>query len=480
MLSKLSYQQIWKTSLLPVVDFFSILGGIAVVYLIRYSWFKDAFFGDRKISTYEYIFSAVVISLVVVLTYAFFGLYQVYQKNLFWQTLFKLTAGIALVILALITYFFFYEYNREVLPQGVPISRFIIAAGSFAALYFVLLGRLLFWVVEQILYQFGLGKISVAILGDNDNFLRKQFIKTNYIKDIFEFNDLNDESFKILKDYIQAGKLSEVYLQNNTSTSLGGELALICERYKVNFIFSPQGFTQFEAFGLKPVIIRKKLFLEVIHSNLDGWQVVIKRLFDIVFALTFIISLSWLYLIIAIAIKLDSKGPVFYLSQRVGPNGKMFKIFKFRRLKEEFCTDEQNPESLEIEKKLIQENNTRKDDVLYKISDDPRSTRVGRFIEKYSLDEMPQFFNVLIGNMSVVGPRPHQPREVAKYSKKHYKVLNISPGITGFGQINGRSDLVFEQEVKYDTYYIEHWSFFLDLWIIIKTPFIILFRPHKS
>ncbi|MEI6729189.1 MAG: sugar transferase [bacterium] len=480
MLSKLSYQQIWKTSLLPIVDFFSILSGITVVYLIRYNWFKDAFFGDRKITAYEYIYSAFIISVVVVLIYAFFGLYQVYQKNQFWQTLFKLTAGVSLIILALITYFFFYEYNRDVLPRGVPISRFIIATGGFAALYFILLGRLLFWLGEQLLYQFGIGKISIAVVGDSENFLRKQFIKTNYIKNIFEFKDLDDESFKTLKNYIQDGRISEVYVQNNTSISLGGELALICERYKVNFIFSPQGFTQFEAFGLKPIMIKKKLFLEVIHSNLDGWQVVIKRLFDIIFAATFIIAFSWLYLIIAIAIKLDSKGPIFYLSSRVGPNGKMFKIFKFRRLKTEFCTNEENPESLKVEKKLIEQNNTRKDGVLYKISDDPRSTRVGRFIEKYSFDEMPQFFNVLIGNMSVVGPRPHQPREVAKYSKKHYKVLNISPGITGFGQVNGRSDLVFEQEVKYDTYYIEHWSFFLDLWIIIKTPFVVMFKPHKS
>jgi lipopolysaccharide/colanic/teichoic acid biosynthesis glycosyltransferase len=105
---------------------------------------------------------------------------------------------------------------------------------------------------------------------------------------------------------------------------------------------------------------------------------------------------------------------------------------------------------------------------------------VGKFIEKYSLDELPQFINVLLGNMSVVGPRPHQPREVAKYANHHFKVLNIKPGITGLAQINGRSDLSFEDEVSYDTFYVEHWSFWLDLWIVCCTPFVILFKSHKA
>ncbi|NJL97059.1 sugar transferase [Candidatus Gracilibacteria bacterium] len=117
---------------------------------------------------------------------------------------------------------------------------------------------------------------------------------------------------------------------------------------------------------------------------------------------------------------------------------------------------------------------------MYKLADDPRMTRVGKFLEKTSLDELPQFFNVMKGDMSIVGPRPHQPREVKKYRDEHFKVLNIKPGITGMAQVNGRSDLTFEKEVFYDKYYVEHWSFWLDLWIIVKTPFVILFKRQKS
>ena len=148
-------------------------------------------------------------------------------------------------------------------------------------------------------------------------------------------------------------------------------------------------------------------------------------------------------------------------------------------MKKEFCVTDDNAKALEVEQKLIEQKDIR-GDVLYKIKDDPRTTRVGRFIEKYSLDELPQFINVLIGNMSVVGPRPHQLREVAKYSSHHFKVLNIKPGLTGMAQINGRSDLSLDQEVAFDTYYVENWSFFLDLEIIFKTPFIVLFKRHKG
>jgi lipopolysaccharide/colanic/teichoic acid biosynthesis glycosyltransferase len=101
-------------------------------------------------------------------------------------------------------------------------------------------------------------------------------------------------------------------------------------------------------------------------------------------------------------------------------------------------------------------------------------------LEKWSLDELPQFFNVLKGEMSLVGPRPHMPKEVAGYSKHHKKVFNIKPGITGLAQVSGRSDLEFEEEAKLDIYYLENWSLGLDLKIMIKTPFVALFGKHKS
>ena len=214
------------------------------------------------------------------------------------------------------------------------------------------------------------------------------------------------------------------------------------------------------------------------RTTLDGWGRIIKRIFDIIFSLFFIIILSPLLILIMIIIKLDSRGPVIYKNERVFKNG-VFKLFKFRSMILEYCVGDQygKDQALELEKKLIEQNNTKSGPV-YKIAADPRLTKVGRFLRRWSIDESPQLFNVLWGRMSLVGPRPHQPREVAKYERRHKKVLTIKPGITGLAQISGRSDLSFEDEVKLDSYYIENWSLALDLSILLRTPLAVL-RKRK-
>ncbi|MBU0897813.1 sugar transferase, partial [Patescibacteria group bacterium] len=197
----------------------------------------------------------------------------------------------------------------------------------------------------------------------------------------------------------------------------------------------------------------------------------------VIFSLFFIIIFSPILIIIALLIKLDSKGPIFYKNERVSKNG-CFKLFKFRSMLVHHCVGSEYgdiEEALKYEKQLILEKSV-KEGPLYKIVDDPRLTGTGKFIRRWSIDELPQFFNVLIGNMSLVGPRPHQPREVAKYERHHKKVLSIKPGITGLAQISGRSDLSFEDEVKLDSYYIENWSLLFDIAILFKTPFAVLKR----
>jgi len=477
MLAKTRYIRIWKTALLPFVDFISINLGILVAFLIRYRWFSDSFIGDQRLSFREYFVFSFIVSVLSLLIYSILGLYHINSKKSLIETIFNLTFGLTIVLLGIIAYFFFNEYNREILPGGVLVSRFVLAIGGFVSLFIVFMGRFSFFVVEKIAYKLGFGRIGLMIIGDNDQTL------TNYLQDIhkydkiYSYNSFTNDDLDKLETLITQEKIGEIYLLNDEH-NLGAKLALLAERFKINFIFSPIGLKGYQSFGLNTITIKNRLFLELRHSNLDGWQVVLKRLFDISFSLLFLVAFSWLFLIIAILIRLDSKGPIFYQSERVGPNGKPFKILKFRRLKLEFCVSEDNLEALEIEKKLIQEKDTKKDHVLYKIMDDPRSTRIGKILEQLSLDELPQFINVLFGQLSLVGPRPHQPREVAKYSKHHYKVLNISPGLTGLAQINGRSDLSFEDEVKFDLFYLEKWSFWLDIWIILKTPFVILLRRH--
>ncbi len=185
---------------------------------------------------------------------------------------------------------------------------------------------------------------------------------------------------------------------------------------------------------------------------------IFKRVFDTVFSALILIVLSPLLLAIAIAVKLDSPGSVFYSSERIGKKGVVFHCIKFRTMVRD--ADSRRAEIMHMNER---------DDVLFKVSNDPRVTRLGRFLRKYSLDELPQFINVLRGEMSIVGPRPPLAGEVRKYDLDHLRRLDVTPGITGLWQVQGRQDPSFASYVSLDVTYIDNWSIWLDFKIIMRT-----------
>ncbi len=190
-----------------------------------------------------------------------------------------------------------------------------------------------------------------------------------------------------------------------------------------------------------------------------------KRLFDFICALLGIILLSWLMLIIAVLVKCTSKGPIFYVSDRVGKNGRVFRFYKFRSMK--IDADKELEE-------LLKYNET--GGITFKMKDDPRITKFGKFLRKTSLDELPQLFNILKGDMSIVGPRPCTTREYVLYSERDKLRLTVPQGLTGYWQIHGRSNTTFEEMVDLDLKYIlERRGFFYDIWLIIRTFFHVLF-----
>lgn len=187
-------------------------------------------------------------------------------------------------------------------------------------------------------------------------------------------------------------------------------------------------------------------------------SLVLKRVLDIVISVCVLIALFPLLLLIAIAIKLDSQGPVFYLSERIGKKGQVFPCFKFRTMVRDAET---------LRAKVLSMNE--REGVLFKLRNDPRVTRLGRILRKYSLDEMPQFLNVLRGDMSIVGPRPPIASEVREYELKHLRRLDVTPGITGLWQVQSRQDPSFESYIMLDLAYIENWSVWLDLKLMVRT-----------
>ena len=227
-----------------------------------------------------------------------------------------------------------------------------------------------------------------------------------------------------------------------------------------------------DRFGsMGPASRLRRTIYSVLKANMWKWAVAsgffLKRLFDIFASLMFLIFLSPLLTFIALLIKLEDRGPIIFAQRRVGKFGKEFKMYKFRSMR------------VDAEQRLqeLLKQNGHATGVTFKMKNDPRITRIGKYLRKYSLDELPQFVNVLKGEMSMVGPRPPVPREVALYTLKDRQRLAVTPGLTCFWQIGGRANIDFPEQVQLDVQYIESQSFWLDLWICIKTvPAVVLGR----
>ena len=188
-----------------------------------------------------------------------------------------------------------------------------------------------------------------------------------------------------------------------------------------------------------------------------------KRAVDVVLSLLALFATAPLLIAIAIAIRLESGGPALYVSNRIGKRGRTFPCFKFR-------TMVRNAEKMKHEVAALNE----RDGILFKCSNDPRITSLGRFLRKYSLDELPQFLNVLRGEMSIVGPRPPIASEVEKYELEHFRRLEVTPGLTGLWQVQARHDPSFAKYIELDTAYVENWSFWLDIKILLRTAGVVL------
>ena len=212
----------------------------------------------------------------------------------------------------------------------------------------------------------------------------------------------------------------------------------------------------------------RKISLDRDRLNRQYGYRITKRVFDVIASLLGLVILSPVFLVLAICIKLDDGGPVFYSQERIGKNGKPFKMYKFRSMR--VNADKELEE-------IARQNEV--DGAMFKIKNDSRITRIGKFIRKTSIDEFPQLVNVLLGQMSIVGPRPPLPREVVEYTNYDKQRLYVSPGCTGLWQVTVRNSVGFDEMVNIDLHYIQRRSVFLDLKIIIKTIKVI-FVPNDA
>ena len=198
--------------------------------------------------------------------------------------------------------------------------------------------------------------------------------------------------------------------------------------------------------------------MSIDYPKFEGSRRFTKRTFDLVLSSIALVALSPVFLTVALLVRFSSKGPVFFRQERVGLNGKPFKMIKFRSLvvaaEDQLAQLQEEPEGAGL---------------LFKMKNDPRVTKVGALLRKHSLDELPQFANVWLGEMSLVGPRPPLPSEVEQYEEWTHRRLLAPPGITGLWQVSGRSNLSWEDSVRLDLYYVENWSLTSDILILLRT-----------
>jgi len=467
---------IFATISVPVDYLMLLLAGLAA-YALRTSeliaqWRPVLF--SLNLPFERYFELVAIIGIFWVVIFALAGLYEIRRANRLWEDFVRIVIATSAGLIGIIIYIF---VQREFFD-----SRFLILAAWILAIFFVSWGRLVLRGIQSYLIShYRLGSHNVLVVG-GDGISEEiiQEIKNHpaagyHLVKYFPSLDLAE-----IKNTVNARAIDDIILANpDFSRQLVLELVDFCEEKHLNFKFVPNLFqtltsnVQFDTVGAIPLI-------ELRRTALDGWGKIIKRVMDILGAIFGLIIFSPIMAVVAILIRLDSPGPVIYKNERVGQKG-VFNTYKFRSMKIEYCTGseyDQSGQASLLEDELAAKQSGRRGPV-FKIVNDPRRTKLGAFLEKTSLDELPQFFNVLLGDMSLVGPRPHMPKEVARYEKWHKKVFNIKPGITGLAQISGRSEIDFDEEVKLDTFYIENWSLGLDLKILLKTPLAVLFRKTR-
>ncbi|MDP4179692.1 MAG: sugar transferase [Bacillota bacterium] len=302
-------------------------------------------------------------------------------------------------------------------------------------------------------------KINVNILG----YIRINGSKTlkgqidlgsiNELEDIIKRNAVDEVIFSLPRDYL--GEVEKYVLM---CEEMGLTVRMILDLYDLKIAK-----TYLSNVGTLPMLTFDSV-------SLNQAQLFLKRLIDIIGASIGIILTSIVSIVAIIAIKLDTPGPAIFAQNRVGLNGRTFKLYKFRSM----CAD------AEYQKEKLQKYNQVEGGLMFKMKNDPRITKVGSFIRKTSIDELPQFINVLRGEMSLVGTRPPTLDEVSKYENYQRRRISIKPGITGLWQVSGRSSIMdFDEVVRLDTKYIDEWSIWLDLKIISKTV-LVIFRKSGA
>lgn len=436
------------------LDFLVLVVAGVAIYILRTrildAW-RPVLFGP-ELPLDRFVWLVLGVSVLFVLVYAASGLYAMKLRMTVPQETARImvASSAAMMIVILVIFIRAEAFN----------SRFLVVGYWVLATAMIAVGRLVLRSIQRrLMVRYDIGAHRILLIG-NDRVTRQleQTMAADRGLGWRVVKCLDDPDLAEIASSVGNPGVDEVLLANpDYPANRIVSLVDFCHERHIIFKFVPNIYQTLtthydvDAIGRIPVV-------ELRRTALDGWGKVFKRMFDMIGSAVALVLLSPVFAVIAFAIKWETAGPVLVRLHRVS-RGHSFGLYKFRSMIE-------NAEEL---KPLLATRNERADGPLFKMRADPRITKVGRFIRRTRLDELPQFMNVFTGDISLVGPRPHQPDEIEKYEKHHRKVLAIKAGATGLAQISGASDLPFEDEVALDTFYIENWSLWLDVRIMVRT-----------
>jgi len=463
----------WSTLALVVTDIVLINIAFVIAYYIRYElqWIRavaEAYYVPFR----EYIPVGLILTVILLIVFRAEGLYDQRRGTSWLDEVYTIFTGTLVGIAIMIFLFFLYRANFY--SRLIFFYAFLLIGGLLST------SRLGERQIRDLLRRRGVGVDRVLIVGAGE--VGRAIMRSILARPELGYRPVgfvDDDPKKQVSDlgpFRALGGTADLaaVMQNEAVDEVIISLPWISHR-KVLKIVSDS-----ERQGVRARFVPDLLQMSLSQVDVDqingipligmkepplkGWKIAIKRLIDIAVAGAALVLLAPLLLLITVLIKLDSPGPAFFKQTRLGRRGKPFACYKFRSMQQE--AEKELPQLASLNETV---------GPIFKIKDDPRCTRVGKALRRFSLDELPQLVNVARGDMSLVGPRPPLPLEVEQYEDWHHDRLNIPTGITGLWQVMGRSDLSFDEMVMLDLFYAENWSLWLDFKIMLRTVPTVLF-----
>ncbi len=462
---------------LVVGDFVALLAAFTVAYILRVSLDHTPISAHVHASTYTQIFALLLPFFLLI-----FALLGLYDPRMQWQRfreLGRLAIGCFIGIMGVISYS--YIFNVQIFP-----ARLVTFYGFLLAFFFVLLFRTVARGTRRLLFRYDIGVARVLLVGDTRLSLELVTMLADTAATGYKVVALVGckkfppaerhtvrmkcfESFAAATEALRGEFDTIVQTELYATDNRNEEILVYAQEHHLDYRFVP-GNSELFVGNIETELFQSIPVITVNQTALIGWGRVVKRLTDVILSLVAIVVASPIMLAMAIVIKLYDGGPVFFRHKRLTRGNRVFTLYKFRSHSMKYSGMEPEEAFAKMGKPELAVEYRKNGDML---PNDPRVTPIGRFIRKTSLDELGQLFNVLRGDISLVGPRALVPGELAIYKKKH-AILSVKSGITGLAQVSGRSSISFDERRQLDLYYVQNWSFWGDIVIMVRTIWVVL------